>query len=77
MLIYRALPLTLLRTMRRQDIIEAALGHLQDADPVLCGLIVRVGEFTLRPNADRFGMLVRSILRSRFPQRPPAPSASG
>ncbi len=48
--------------MRRQDIIEAALGHLQDADPVLRGVIVRVGDFTLRPNADRFGMLVRSIL---------------
>jgi DNA-3-methyladenine glycosylase II len=47
--------------MRRQDI-DAALAHLQQADPKLADVISRVGPFTLRPNADRFGMLVRSII---------------
>jgi len=46
----------------RQTEIDAALEHLQEADPKLKGLISRVGAFTLRPNRDRFGMLVRSIL---------------
>lgn len=47
--------------MKQQEI-EAALSHLQEADPVLRTLIFRVGAYTLRPNRDRFGMLVRSIL---------------
>lgn len=47
--------------MRRQDI-DAALIHLEDADPKLADVISRVGPFTLRPNSDRFGMLVRSII---------------
>ncbi len=47
--------------MRRQDI-DAALIHLQTADPKLANVISRVGPFTLRPHADRFGMLVRSII---------------
>ncbi|MCA9070964.1 MAG: DNA-3-methyladenine glycosylase 2 family protein, partial [Planctomycetaceae bacterium] len=48
--------------MKRQQEIDNALRHLQEADPQLRTLISRVGAFTLRPNRDRFGMLVRSIL---------------
>jgi DNA-3-methyladenine glycosylase II len=47
--------------MRRQTI-DAAIRHLENADPKLAGLMARVGPFTLRPSPDRFGMLVRSIL---------------
>jgi DNA-3-methyladenine glycosylase II len=47
--------------MRRQDI-DAALTHLQSADPKLANVMSRVGPFTLRPHPDRFGMLVRSII---------------
>lgn len=48
--------------MKRRQEIDAALKHLQEADPQLRTLISRVGAYTLRPNRDRFGMLVRSIL---------------
>jgi DNA-3-methyladenine glycosylase II len=47
--------------MRSQDI-DAALAHLEQADPKLGDVISRVGPFTLRPHGDRFGMLVRSII---------------
>jgi DNA-3-methyladenine glycosylase II len=47
--------------MRRAEI-TIAITHLQNADLRLGDVISRVGRFTLRPNSDRFGMLVRSIL---------------
>ena len=47
--------------MRRTKI-TIAINHLQNADVKLGDVISRVGRFTLRPNSDRFGMLVRSIL---------------
>ncbi len=47
--------------MRREHI-HAAIGHLHEADSKLGRVISRVGPCQLRPNPDRFGMLVRSIL---------------
>lgn len=46
--------------------VEAAITHLHAADPVMSRLIARVGPYTLRPQRDRFGMLVRSILSQQI-----------
>lgn len=46
--------------------IDAALVHLRAQDPVMRKLIGRVGPYTLRPQRDRFGMLVRSILSQQI-----------
>lgn len=49
---------------RRQ--IVAGLAHLQAADPVLARVIAEVGPCTLRPQRDRFRMLVRSIISQQI-----------
>jgi DNA-3-methyladenine glycosylase II len=36
--------------------------HFRRHDPVMAGVISRVGPFTLKPKRNRFGMLVRSIV---------------
>ncbi len=46
--------------------VEAAIAHLHAADRVMSRLIARVGPYTLRPQRDRFGMLVRSILSQQI-----------
>jgi DNA-3-methyladenine glycosylase II len=45
---------------------EIALAHLRSADPVMRGIIDEVGTFTLRPEQDRFRMLVRSIISQQI-----------
>jgi len=46
--------------------IQEALAHLHQADPILGRLIQQAGAFTLKPDRDRFGMLVRSILSQQI-----------
>lgn len=50
----------------RAERTQAAIEHLNAADPVMCQIIDRVGPFTLRPERDRFWMLVRSILSQQI-----------
>ena len=45
---------------------ELAIAHLRAADPIMGGIIEEVGPFTLRPQRDRFGMLVRSIISQQI-----------
>lgn len=40
--------------------------HFRRHDRVISDLIVRVGPYTLRPQRDRFGMLVRSIISQQI-----------
>ena len=40
--------------------------HFRKSDPVLHGVIRRVGPYRLRPSRDRFGMLVRSIISQQI-----------
>jgi DNA-3-methyladenine glycosylase II len=49
-----------------KDKTDAALVHLRSADPVMRRLIEAVGPFTLRPQRDRFRMLVRSIVAQQI-----------
>jgi len=51
---------------RRQEVVAEAVEHLSASDPVLGQLIVRVGEFTLKLDRNRFGILVRSILSQQI-----------
>jgi DNA-3-methyladenine glycosylase II len=46
--------------------IEKARRHLRKADPVMKAAIDAVGEFTLRLERDRFGILVRSIISQQI-----------
>lgn len=46
--------------------VHAARNHLRKSDPVLRALIDEVGPFTLRPESDRFWMLVRSIISQQI-----------
>ena len=46
--------------------IRRARRHLRAADPVMRGIIDLVGPFTLRPERDRFGILVRSIISQQI-----------
>jgi DNA-3-methyladenine glycosylase II len=56
-----------LRAMRyTKERVNAAIVHLRSRDPVMRALIGRVGPYTLRPQKDRFGMLVRSILSQQI-----------
>lgn len=50
----------------RREQIAAALVHLNKADPVMREIIAAVGPCTLRPQRDRFGMLVRSIISQQI-----------
>ena len=45
---------------------KAAVRHLRHRDPVMRRLIDEVGPFTLRPERDRFLMLVRSIISQQI-----------
>src|SRR5262245_19197149 len=40
--------------------------HFRHADPAIHGVIKQVGPYTLKPNRDRFGMLVRSIISQQI-----------
>lgn len=40
--------------------------HFRAHDPILHGVIRRVGPFRLKPSRDRFGMLVRSIISQQI-----------
>jgi DNA-3-methyladenine glycosylase II len=46
--------------------VRAALRHLRSADPVLAGIIRRVGPFKLRTQTDRFTNLVRAIIAQQI-----------
>ena len=46
--------------------IDQAREHLRECDSVMRGMIDRVGPFTLRPERDRFWMLVRSIISQQI-----------
>lgn len=46
--------------------INRALRHLRAGDPVMCALIRQVGPFRLKPERDRFGILVRSIISQQI-----------
>ena len=50
----------------RAERIQTAIAHLKSVDPVMRRIIDRVGPFTLRPERDRFWMLVRSILSQQI-----------
>src|SRR6185503_3484494 len=40
--------------------------HFRRADPAIHSVIKQVGPYTLKPNRDRFGMLVRSIISQQI-----------
>src|SRR3954471_784119 len=40
--------------------------HFRRADPAIHAVIKQVGPFRLKPNRDRFGMLVRSIISQQI-----------
>src|SRR5678816_670799 len=44
----------------------AAARHFRKADPVIHGVYKKVGACTLKPQRDRFGMLVRSIISQQI-----------
>ena len=46
--------------------VRSALAHLRRADPVLAAVIKRVGPFAIKPERNRFGMLVRSIVSQQI-----------
>ncbi len=48
------------------ETIEAALAHLQAADPVMRDVVKRIGPFTLKLERSRFRMLVRSIISQQI-----------
>jgi DNA-3-methyladenine glycosylase II len=52
--------------MLTQTDIRKARRHLRGADPVMRTVIDAVGPFTLRPECDRFGILVRSIISQQI-----------
>lgn len=44
----------------------SAIRHFRKADPILAGVIKQVGPCTLKPQRDRFNMLVRSIISQQI-----------
>jgi DNA-3-methyladenine glycosylase II len=50
----------------RAEHVDAALKHLHQIDPIIGNLIQQAGPFTLKPECNRFGMLVRSILSQQI-----------
>jgi DNA-3-methyladenine glycosylase II len=44
----------------------AAARHFRKADPVIAAVVKQVGPYTLKPQRDRFGMLVRSIISQQI-----------
>src|SRR5436190_21519239 len=44
----------------------AAARHFRKADPVIAAIVKQVGAYTLKPQRDRFGMLVRSIISQQI-----------
>ena len=51
---------------RRRAIVSSAIAHLSEQDSRLGAHILRVGDFTLRLERDRFAMLIRSILSQQI-----------
>ena len=43
-----------------------AARHFRKADPVIAGVVKQVGQYTLKPQRDRFDMLVRSIISQQI-----------
>lgn len=50
----------------RKEQVEQAVEHLKQRDPVLRQVINQAGPFTLKPERDRFWMLVRSIISQQI-----------
>ncbi|NNJ24199.1 DNA-3-methyladenine glycosylase family protein [Alienimonas chondri] len=48
------------------DVAATAVHALRDADPVLCGVIDRVGPFRLQPERDLFALLVRVVISQQI-----------
>ncbi len=48
------------------DRVREGIAHLRTADRRMANVIERVGPFTLKPERDRFGMLVRSIISQQI-----------
>ena len=46
--------------------VDAAIEHLRRVDPIMGSLIAKAGPFTLKPDRNRFGLLVRSILSQQI-----------
>jgi DNA-3-methyladenine glycosylase II len=46
--------------------IDQAITHLRGVDPIMGELIDKAGPFTLKPDRNRFGLLVRSILSQQI-----------
>lgn len=44
----------------------AAARHFRKADPVIAAVVKQVGPYTLKPQRDRFNMLVRSIISQQI-----------
>jgi len=51
------------------EVAKAAIAHISSVDPVMRRLIESVGPFTLKPQRDRFRMLVRSIISQQISTR--------
>jgi DNA-3-methyladenine glycosylase II len=49
-----------------EPIIRSAMAHLRRADRVMAQVIEQVGPFTLKPDRNRFAMLVRSIVSQQI-----------
>jgi len=52
--------------LERQKLYDRARRHLQRRDPLLKGLMQRIGPCRLVPNPDHFGLLVRSIISQQI-----------
>ncbi|QDS88310.1 DNA-3-methyladenine glycosylase [Rosistilla ulvae] len=52
--------------MTKQSETDLAIAHLRAADPIMSQMIDDVGEFKMRRQRDRFGMLVRSIVSQQI-----------
>jgi DNA-3-methyladenine glycosylase II len=50
----------------KRERIDAAIQHLRQVDSVMNDLIDKAGPFTLKPDRNRFGLLVRSILSQQI-----------
>lgn len=48
------------------ELVTAGIAHLRSADPILAVVIDQVGPFTLKPERNRFSMLVRSIISQQI-----------
>ncbi|MFH5806708.1 DNA-3-methyladenine glycosylase family protein [Alienimonas sp. DA493] len=49
-----------------EDVAATGVHALREADPVLCGVIDRVGPFRLKPEKDLFALLVRVVISQQI-----------